>query len=66
MKTRAEWYNIMVTDPGDRYDPVATFNAYSMALFTRYLGLSRAQVDDLVARVSLEVSNPNHHIFHVL
>lgn len=66
MRTRAQWYRNMVDDQGSNFDAVGTFNALSMALFTRYLGMSRQQVDDLVGRVSRDVSNTNYHTYHVL
>ncbi|KAM0694553.1 hypothetical protein Q7P36_004909 [Cladosporium allicinum] len=65
-RATGQWYKNLVHQEVKNFDPVSMINGLTMGPLTRNLGWSKAQVDDLVARVLDCVENENIHTFHVL
>jgi hypothetical protein len=65
-RATGQWYKNLIHQEVKNFDPVSMINGLSMGPLTRNLGWSKAQVDDLVARVLECVENENIHTFHVL
>ena len=65
-RATGQWYKNLIHQEVKNFDPVSMINGLTMGPLTRNLGWSKAQVDDLVARVLDCVENENIHTFHVL
>jgi hypothetical protein len=65
-RATGQWYKNLIHQEVKDFDPVSMISGLSMGPLTRNLGWSKAQVDNLVAKVLECVENDNIHTFHVL
>lgn len=61
-----EWYKNLLLEEGISFDPVSMINGLSMRPLTRNMGMSRMDVDRLVADVLFCIERYGRTSYHVL